>query len=66
MFKILRHLSFAKSEDFVCYRLLGTAKVPLMELTRGGPQSKDVDTILFDGGGQPLPQVSIVSDNNLV
>ena len=38
-------------------RLLGTAKVPLGELTRGGPQSKDVDTILFDGNGQPLPQV---------
>ena len=32
-----------------CYRLLGTAKVPLMDLTRGGPQRKDVNTILFDG-----------------
>ena len=28
-----------------------------MDLTRGGPQSKDVDTILFDGQGAPLQQV---------
>ena len=28
-----------------------------MDLTRGGPQSKDVNTILFDGSGQPLQQV---------
>lgn len=33
--------------------------MPLADLTRGGPQSKDVDTILFDGNGQPLPQVII-------
>ena len=40
-------------------RLLGTAKVPIMDLKRGGPQSKDVNTCLFDGSGQPLPSVRI-------
>ncbi|KAL4231637.1 hypothetical protein ACF0H5_009217 [Mactra antiquata] len=40
-------------------RLIGTAKIPLIELTRGGAQSKDVDTILFDGQGQPLQQSKI-------
>ncbi|XP_060557298.1 dysferlin-like isoform X3 [Ruditapes philippinarum] len=40
-------------------RLLGTAKVPLADLCRGGTQSKDVDTILMDGNGQPLTQTKL-------
>ncbi|WAR21900.1 MYOF-like protein [Mya arenaria] len=35
-------------------RLLGTAKVPLADISNGG--TKDVDTILFDGNNTPLPQ----------
>ncbi|XP_052773227.1 myoferlin-like isoform X7 [Mya arenaria] len=38
-------------------RLLGTAKVPLADISNGG--TKDVDTILFDGNNTPLPQSKI-------